>query len=61
MAAYGLTALVAGGAAAVAVKTGLFAKLALVFAKAGKAIVLGFLALMGGIAKLFTGRSKSSS
>jgi uncharacterized membrane-anchored protein len=61
VAAYGLAALVAGGTAAVAMKTGLFAKLALVFAKAGKAIVIGVLAFFGWIAKLFTGRKRSAS
>jgi uncharacterized membrane-anchored protein len=51
VAEYGLTALVAAGAGAAAVKLGLFAALAKVFAKAGKAIVLGIAALGGVAAK----------
>ncbi len=61
VAAYGLTALVAGGAAVAAAKTGLLAKLAVVFAKAGKAIVIGILALLGGIAKFFKSFRRSAS
>ena len=46
VAEYGLTALIAGGAAAAAIKTGLFAKF-------WKLIVVGFVALMGAIKRLF--------
>ena len=46
VAEYGLTALIAGGAAAAAIKSGLFAKL-------WKFIVLGFVALLGAIKKFF--------
>jgi len=46
IAAYGLTALITGGAAAVAVKTGLLAKLGVLLAKSAKLI-------LGGIAALF--------
>lgn len=51
MAKYGLAALVAGGAGAVAVKTGLFAGLLKVLAKGGKAIVLLAVAMVAGIGK----------
>ncbi|MGD0899412.1 MAG: DUF2167 domain-containing protein [Thermoguttaceae bacterium] len=53
LAAYGLTGLITGGAAVAAAKTGLLAKLGLVIAKAGKAIVIGILALAAGLWKLF--------
>jgi uncharacterized membrane-anchored protein len=49
VAAYGLTALVAGGAGAALAKSGLLGKL-------WKAIVVGVLALLGAIKKLFGGR-----
>lgn len=49
VAAYGLTALVAGGAGAALAKSGLLGKL-------WKAIVVGVLALVGAIKKLFKGR-----
>lgn len=52
IAEYGLTALIAGGAAAVALKTGLLQKLL-------KPIIIGVLALGGFLAKLF-GRRKTS-
>jgi uncharacterized membrane-anchored protein len=45
VAKYGLTALVAAGAGAAAAKLGLFAVLAKIFAKAGKAIAVGIAAL----------------
>ncbi len=61
VAAYGLTALVAGGAAVAAAKSGLFAKLAIVFAKAGKAIVVGIGVLLAGIAKFFKSFRRSAS
>lgn len=54
VAAYGLTALVAGGAGAAAAKMGLFASLAKVIAKGGKAVVLLLLGLVAGIKKMFT-------
>lgn len=57
VAKYGLTALIAGGGAVAAAKMGLFAKLAGVFAKLGKGvivIVIGIgVALKGLISKLF--------
>ena len=53
IAAYGLTGLITGAAAVGAAKTGLLAKLGLVIAKAGKAIVIGILALAAGLWKLF--------
>jgi uncharacterized membrane-anchored protein len=59
VAEYGLTALVAAGAGAAAVKTGLLAGLWKVVAKAGKLIVLAVLGLFGAIGKLFSAfRSK---
>jgi uncharacterized membrane-anchored protein len=57
IAQYGLTGLIAGGAAVAAVKMGLFAKLFQVLAKGGKAIVLVIIAAAAGIKKLFFGRS----
>jgi uncharacterized membrane-anchored protein len=56
MAAYGLTGLIAGGATVAALKGGWLAKLAAVFAKAGKAIVIFFLAIAGGLWRLVTGQ-----
>jgi uncharacterized membrane-anchored protein len=53
VASYGLAALVAGGVMA---KTGMFAKLGLIFAKFAKVIIVGGLALFGMIAKFFKGR-----
>jgi uncharacterized membrane-anchored protein len=52
VAEYGLAALVAGGAGAVAAKTGLLAALFKLLAKAGKAVLLLFAALMAGLKKL---------
>jgi uncharacterized membrane-anchored protein len=59
IAEYGLTGLIAGGAAFAAVKTGLFAKLFAVIAKMGKVIVIGVIAIFAWLAKLFTGRRSS--
>ena len=49
VAAVGLTGLVAGGVAVAAAKTGLLAKLGLILAKGGKAIVVGIIAVVAGI------------
>ena len=57
IAQYGLTGLIAGGAAVAAVKMGLFAKLFQVLAKGGKAIILVVIAVLAGIKRLFFGRS----
>lgn len=57
MAKYGLAALVTGGAAAVAIKTGLFSSLLLLFKKGAKLIILAVAAIGAFIKKLFTGRS----
>ncbi len=57
IAEYGLIALVAGGAGAVAAKAGLFAVIGKFLAKAGKLIIVGVVAVGGFIAKLF-GRNK---
>jgi uncharacterized membrane-anchored protein len=54
VAEYGLVALVAGGAGAAAVKTGLLAALVKVLAKGGKAVVLLLAGLVAGIKKMFT-------
>ena len=59
LAKYGLAALVAGGAAAVAVKTGLFASLILLFKKGAKFIIIAVVAIIAGLKKLFTGGRKS--
>jgi len=56
LAKYGLAALITGGAAAVAVKTGLFASLVLMFKKAAKLIVIAVVAVFAWIRKLITGR-----
>jgi uncharacterized membrane-anchored protein len=53
VAEYGLTALIAGGAAAVALKTGFFAKLLALGAGLWKVIVVGFAALMTRIKNIF--------
>ena len=59
VAAVGLTGLVAGGAVVAAAKTGLLAKLGLILAKGGKAIILGIVAVFAGLGsflkKLFGG------
>jgi uncharacterized membrane-anchored protein len=63
VAEYGLVALVAGGAGAAAAKMGLFASLAKVLAKGGKAIVLLLVGIGAGIKRLFsrlTGRTESA-
>lgn len=57
IAQYGLTGLIAGGAAVAAMKTGLFAKLFQLLAKGGKAIILVLIAIGAGIKRLFFGRS----
>ena len=59
IAEYGLAALVAGGAAAAAAKLGLFGKLFALLGKLWKFVVVGFVALIGGIKALFGGRKKS--
>ena len=53
VAAYGLSALVLGGAAVTAAKLGWFAKLGVFFGKAWKAIVVALVAVAVGIKKLF--------
>ena len=56
LAKYGLAALITGGAAAVAVKTGLLASLILFFKKAAKLVVIAVLAVFAWLRKLITGR-----
>jgi uncharacterized membrane-anchored protein len=60
VARYGLAALITGGAAAVAYKTGLLGKLGALFAKAGKFLILGVIAVFAFIRKIFTGRKASA-
>jgi uncharacterized membrane-anchored protein len=57
LAKYGLAALITGGAAAIAVKTGLFASLILIFKKAWKLVVVGVVAVVAFIKKLLFGAS----
>ena len=59
VAAYGLTALIAGGAGAVAMKSGLFAKLGAAIAGLWKLIAAGFLALSTRLKSLFKRKPKS--
>lgn len=64
VAAYGLTGLIAGGAAVAAMKSGLFAKLGLMFAKLGKGAILIVVAVGAGIMSLIKklfGGSRSST
>ncbi len=49
IAAYGLSALVAGGGVALAAKSGLLAKLGILLAKGGKAIIVGIVVFFGAI------------
>jgi uncharacterized membrane-anchored protein len=60
VAAYGLTALIAGGAGAVAMKSGLFAKLGAALLGLWKLIAAGFLALSTRIKSLFKRKPKPS-
>jgi uncharacterized membrane-anchored protein len=57
LAQYGLTALVAGGAVAVAAKTGLLASIVLLFKKAWKLVIVGLIAVGAFIKRLIFGRS----
>jgi uncharacterized membrane-anchored protein len=59
VAAYGLTALIAGGAGAVAMKSGLFAKLGVLLAGAWKVIAAAFVALSTRIKRLFNRKPKN--
>ncbi len=65
VAAYGLSALVVGGAGVAAVKLGLFGKLAAVFAKLfaklGKLILVAVAAALAGLKKLFTRRKEATA
>lgn len=54
VAKYGLTALVAGGAALGAAKLGLFAKFGLIFKKFFKFIIMGLVAIGASIKKFFS-------
>ena len=53
MAEYGLTALIVGGGAAVALKTGLLGKLGILLLKLWKVIIVGFVAIGAAIKKFF--------
>lgn len=59
VAAYGLTALIAGGAGAVAMKSGLFAKLGAAIAGLWKLLAAGFLALSTRLKNLFKRKPKN--
>jgi uncharacterized membrane-anchored protein len=56
VAEYGLIALVAGGAGAVAAKTGLLSAVVVFFKKGAKLIVVGVAALAAFLKKLFSGK-----
>jgi uncharacterized membrane-anchored protein len=58
LAKYGLTALVAGGAVAVAAKTGLLATILLLFKKAWKLVIIGLVAIGAFVKRLIFGRSE---
>lgn len=53
VAEYGLAALVAGGGVALAAKSGLLSKIGLIVAKGGKAVIVGVIAVIGGVASVF--------
>jgi uncharacterized membrane-anchored protein len=55
VATYGLAALVTGGAAVAAVKTGLLGSLLLIVKKAWKLVIVAVVAVLGGIKRLFSG------
>lgn len=64
VAAYGLGALVLGGAGVMAAKAGLFGKLGALFAKMGKLVIIPIIAIGAGIKKLwdrFTGSRRDKS
>jgi uncharacterized membrane-anchored protein len=61
VAAYGLTALVAGGAGAAAVKLGLFGKLWKFLAASAKLVIVALIAVGAWIKKLVSGRSDERS
>jgi uncharacterized membrane-anchored protein len=61
VAAYGLTALVAGGAGAAALKLGLFGKLWKVLAAGAKFIIVGLIAVGAWLKSLFSRRSTAAS
>lgn len=56
VAAYGLAALITGGAAAVASKKGVFAAIAVFLAKAWKLVLVGVLGIGAAVRKLFSGK-----
>ncbi len=58
LAKYGLTALVAGGAVAIAAKTGLLASLLLIFKKAWKLVIVAVVAVGAFIKRLVFGRNQ---
>jgi uncharacterized membrane-anchored protein len=60
MAKYGLAALVTGGAAAVALKTGLFGWIILMFKKGAKLVIVAVAAIAAAIKKLFSRKSDSN-
>jgi uncharacterized membrane-anchored protein len=61
IAKYGLAALVTGGAAAIAIKTGMLGSLILLLKKGAKLVVVAVVTVVGFIKKLFTGRSRNNA
>lgn len=61
LAKYGLAALVTGGAAAVAVKTGLMASIILFFKKGAKLIIIAVVAVAAFVKKLVLGRGRQDT
>jgi uncharacterized membrane-anchored protein len=60
VATYGLIGLIAGGAGAIALKSGIIAKLALLLVKFGKVILVAIVAGFGAIKRFFTGKPKQT-
>lgn len=54
LASYGLTGLIVGGGAVAAAKAGWLAKLAVLFAKGGKALIVVVIAVLGGLWRLIS-------
>ncbi|MGY0558522.1 DUF2167 domain-containing protein [Lysobacter sp. A421] len=61
VAAYGLAALITGGAAAVASKKGFFAAIAVFLAKAWKLVIVAFIGIGAALRKIFAGKSDKQS
>lgn len=61
VAAYGLAALITGGAAAVASKKGVFAAIAVFLAKAWKLVIVAIIGIGAALRRFVTGKSKSDT